>query len=419
MTERSRAEPISPDQRVLLIDILKGFALTGVLMVNMMSYGAYGDQWTGSVDRAFRFIDLFFFEHRFWHLFSLLFGLGFAIQWRRATERDAPFVSVYLRRLVFLFGFGAATNVLFRVDILTDYAILGLLLVPLRRWSARTVLVLALLTHLAPSFIGLGQEGVHQFRMRDVEYAEATSVDAEPAVDPDRAWKDEELALRTTGAFFEVVAGHARRYLVELKRPDLQPSFGQWWGYLSLFVLGLYLGKRRVFTEYNTHRRSARKVAVVGLAIGVVAMTIAAWEELFLLDPPSRSAAVRAGLEAVNSLGLTGFMLFYAYLVSEWSLTRRWSWLQRGFAAVGRTALSNYLLQAFVINLTFMGWGFGLYDRLGPAMTMVLSIPIFGLLMVLSEWWIARFRYGPAEWLWRTLTYGAMQPMRNSARLTR
>ena len=106
-------------------------------------------------------------------------------------------------------------------------------------------------------------------------------------------------------------------------------------------------------------------------------------------------------------------MLFYVYLVSEWSLTTRWRWLQSGFAAVGRTALSNYLLQAFLINLIFMGWGFGLYDRLGPAMTMVLSFPIFGLLMILSVWWIARFRYGPAEWLWRTLTYGAMQPMRD------
>ena len=407
MAERSRAEPVPPDQRVLLIDVLRGFALTGVLMVNMMSYGAYGDQWTGSVDRAFRLVDLFFVEHRFWHLFSLLFGLGFAIQWQRATERGAPFVPVYLRRLVFLFGFGAATNVLFRVDILTDYALLGVLLLPLRRWSARAVLVLALLTHLAPSFIGLGQEGLNRIRMRDVEYVEAVRTDVESGVDLELAWQEEERALRTNGAFLEVVAGHARRYVVELKQPDLQPSFGQWWGYLSLFILGLFLGKLRVFAEYRKHRPLARKVAAIGLSMGVVAMTIAAW------DPPSRSALTTSALEALNALGLTGFMLFYVYLVSEWSLTTRWRWLQSGFAAVGRTALSNYLLQAFLINLIFMGWGFGLYDRLGPAMTMVLSSPIFGLLMILSVWWIARFRYGPAEWLWRTLTYGAMQPMRD------
>ena len=399
MRERSRAEPVSPDQRVLLIDILRGFALTGVLMINMMSYGAYGDQWTGSIDKAFRFVGLFFFEHRFWHLFSLLFGVGFALQWSRAKERGAPFVPVYLRRLVLLFGFGAASNVLFRIDILTDYAILGILLLPLRRWSARTVLVVALLTHLAPSLIGLGQERV---------------MDAEPVLELDRVWQDEERALRADGAFLEVVAGHARRYMVELKQPDLQPSYGHWWGYLSLFVLGLYLGKRRVLTEYKRHRPLARKAAAIGLPIGVVAMTIAAWEELFSHDLPSRSTAVRAALEALNALGLTGFMLFYVLLVSEWSLTTRWGWLQRGFAAVGRTALSNYLLQAFLINLIFMGWGFGLYDRLGPAMTMVLSVPIFGVLMVLSMWWIARFRYGPAEWLWRTLAYGAVQPIRNS-----
>ena len=162
------------------------------------------------------------------------------------------------------------------------------------------------------------------------------------------------------------------------KSGRLQPSYGNWWGYLSMFLLGLYLGKRRFFAEYRTHRTLSRRAAGVGLLIGVVAMTVSTWEELgggaHRASPPAAAA-----LEILKAFGLTGFMLFYVHIVSEWSLTPRLKWLQAGFAAVGRTALSNYLLQAFLINLIFMGWGFGLYQRLGPALTMALSVPIFYL----------------------------------------
>ena len=411
MTEGARAQPVAPEQRIPLIDILRGFALTGVLLVNMMSYGAYDDQWTGSVDQVFRVIEIFFFENRFWHLFSLLFGLGFAIQWRRACARETPFVAVYLRRLAYLFAFGAAGNVLWRIDILSDYAVLGLLLLPLRRWSAGAVLVLVAVTHLAPSVIGMGRESLSEYRAPDRDVVEQVSLGPAAETGASSGWREEEHSLRADGSFFEVVAGHARQYMVELKQPSLQPSFGQWWGYLSMFLLGLYLGKRRVLTEYRKHRAMARQAAGAGLLLGVVVMTHATWEHLGG-NPRSLSPPAAAALEALSALGSTGFMLFYVYLISEWSFTQRSKWLQTGFAAVGRTALSNYLLQSSLINVIFMGWGFGLYQRLGPGLTMTLSIPLYAALMALSVWWIRRFRYGPAEWVWRTLTYGTWQPMR-------
>jgi len=173
-------------------------------------------------------------------------------------------------------------------------------------------------------------------------------------------------ALRVDGSLFEVVAGHARQYMVELKQTILQPSFGQWWSYLSMFLLGLYLGKWRILTEYCKHRAMARQAATAGLLLGVVVMTHATWEHLGG-NPRSLSPPAAAALEALPALGATGFMLFYVYLVSEWSFTQRSKWLQTGFAAVGRTALSNYLLQSSLINVIFMGWGFLAYTkRLGP-----------------------------------------------------
>jgi uncharacterized protein len=163
--------PIQPDQRIDLIDILRGFALTGVLLVNMMNFGGHLDKWTGSLDTAFHVVEYFFFEYRFWHLFSILFGLGFAIQLLRADAMGVNHVLVYLRRLAILLGFGACSFMLWGVDILTSYAILGVLLLPVRRWSPKAVLALALLIQLAPVIQGTSQRYLHQSRMRDAEYA--------------------------------------------------------------------------------------------------------------------------------------------------------------------------------------------------------------------------------------------------------
>jgi uncharacterized protein len=401
-------QPVQPDQRVALLDILRGFALTGVLLVNMMSYGAYGDRWSGPMDRSFHLVEFLFFEHRFWHLFSLLFGIGFAIQYSRAAAKGAPFVSRYVRRLFFLLGFGAVSNILWRVDILTDYAVLGLLLIPMRRWSTKVVLVAALCAQLAPPVI----EVVRSRLSEPVVESRPTviALEAETAASP--SWGEEEHFLRAEGSFPEVVAGHARRYLAELRNPDMQPSLGFWWGYLAMFVLGLYVGKRKILQEYERHRSLVRTAGWVGLLLGIVGVGLATWQEFAGLSPSSWSPWLRACTEALTLLGYTGMMCFYVYGVSVWSLTNRWPWLRTGFTAVGRTALSNYLLQAFLINLLFMGWGFGFYDRLGPTATMLASVPIYLALMVGSIWWVRRFRYGPAEWLWRTLTYGAVQPMR-------
>jgi len=167
-----------------------------------------------------------------------------------------------------------------RIDILSDYAVLGLLLLHLRLWSAGAVLVLVAVTHLAPSVIGMSRESLSDYRARDRDVVEEVSLGPAAETGASSVWREEEHALRVDGSFFEVVAGHARQYMVELKQPSLQPSFGQWWGYLSMFLLGLYLGKRRVLTEYRKHRALARQAATAGLLLGGVVMTHATWEHL-------------------------------------------------------------------------------------------------------------------------------------------
>lgn len=313
--------------------------------------------------------------------------------------------------LFFLFGFGAASNILWRVDILTDYAVLGLLLIPLRRWSTRAVLVAAVLTQLTPPIVGVVRAGIEGTARDQPEPATVVKAPSLPSTGG-TTWTEEEHRLRAQGSFPEVVAGHVRRYVAELRNPDLQPSLGNWWGYLAMFVLGLYVGKRRILQDGRRHRRLVRTAGWTGLGLGMVGVGLSTWQEFAGVSPASWPLWLLTLAGAVTLLGYTGMMCFYVYAISAWSVTARWRWLQDGFAAVGRTALSNYLLQALVINVIFMAWGLGYYQRLGPAATMLLSVPVYIVLMLVSVWWVGRFRYGPAEWLWRSLTYGSAQPMK-------
>lgn len=408
--------PVLPGERIEVIDILRGFALTGVLLVNMMNWGGHFNRWTGSVDTAFHVVEYFFFEQRFWHLFSLLFGLGFTIQLLRADAKDVSIVPVYFRRLVILFGFGALSKILWDVDILTDYAILGVFLLPLRRWSLRAVLVLALLVLLAPTIQYLSQTHLHRYRMRDPAYAAEFQQVQQREAEERRRRIPEENRVLAHGSFTDAVAMHARWYVNKLKNPKLRPNSESWWGFFAMFLFGMYVGKRKILQEYAEHRRFVRAVGWVGFLVGVVGISLFVWQRFLLQPPVEWSLTLRAVINTTALLGLTGMTFFYVYVVSEWSLSARWRSLQHGFAAVGRTALSNYLLQNMVMNVIFMGWGLGFYGQFGPAKTMLLSVPVYLALMLLSVWWIRRFRFGPAEWLWRTLTYGKLQPMRLAAK---
>jgi uncharacterized protein len=412
MTQNLRFEPVRPDQRIELIDILRGFALFGMLVVNMMNYGAGWPKWTGSVDTAFLVVEVFVFDQRFWHLFSILFGLGFAIQLIRAEAKGVNHVPVYLRRLAILLGFGAFAEIVSGVDILTSYAILGVLLLPVRRWSPKAVLMLALLIQLAPAIQLASQRYVHENRMRDAAYAAEFEETRQLQAEEGLRRRKERNEVLATGSFIEVVSPRARNYLPRLFSHWLEPRSESWWGFFAMFLVGLYAGKREIFQKYPKHRGFVKAVGWIGFSVGVVGMSCTVWEWLLVNEPLEPSILTETAFRVVTLFGFTGMTFFYAYVLSEWSLTRHLRFLQRGFAASGRMALTNYLLHGVIMNVVFMGWGLGFFGQFGPAKAMLLSIPIYLVLMMFSLWWMGRFRFGPAEWLWRTLTYARLQPMR-------
>jgi len=176
-----------------------------------------------------------------------------------------------------------------------------------------------------------------------------------------------------------------------------------------MFLLGLYVGRRRILHEVSAHLPLFRRVMWWGLIVGIPSnlMFAAASASPGIVPPAYYDLATRGA----RTIGGPALCLFYISAIVLLVQKRDWRQRLSPLASVGRTALSNYLLQSIVCTLFFYGYGLGLYGRLGPAITLILTFVLYRAQIGLSNWWLSRYRFGPAEWLWRSLTYGKFQPL--------
>ncbi len=179
---------------------------------------------------------------------------------------------------------------------------------------------------------------------------------------------------------------------------------------LAMFVLGLAAGRRHLTLGTEDHRALLRRVLAWGLAIGLPVAALSATGAALL---PTLSALMCVWVNGT----VAGPLLAMAYGSGIALLWQRpgWQRLLRPLAAMGRTALTNYLLQSVIATLLFYGYGLGLARRVSPSLAIVIVVAILAGQLLVSGRWLRRYRFGPAEWLWRTLTYGARQPLRRAA----
>ena len=176
-----------------------------------------------------------------------------------------------------------------------------------------------------------------------------------------------------------------------------------------MFVLGLAAGRRDLARHAVDHRALLRRVRTWGLVIGLpLAALLAAGMSLL----PTLSALMCLALNGA----VAGPLLAMAYAAGIALLWQRPGWQRwlRPLAAMGRMALTNYLLQSVIATLLFYGYGLGLARRVSPSLALLIAAAILAGQILISGWWMRRYRFGPAEWLWRTLTYGARQPLRRA-----
>jgi uncharacterized protein len=405
----SSMRPVGSDERVLTIDILRGFALFGILLVNFYGVGA-----TGVADQVANGFLGFFVSGKFYPLFSFLFGLGFGVMLLRAMDRGASIVPLYLRRLGVLAMIGATHFVfLWSGDILRDYAVLGVVLLLFRNRSPRFLLAAALAAILIASTWGEYSVGnPPPIRRADAETAYLVELGQLARYEEYRDASQAVMWAQSDGTYPDLVAARARTLVLGL------PWFFSFWSLqiFGMFLLGLYAAKRRLFENIAAHRRMAVGVLTVGGLFGAAAMF------LLVIAPElaARGVDLLPGFRNrfVSELWMFGGpLLTVAYVAGIALLCERARVARRLaiLAPVGRMALTNYLLQSVVGTSLYYGYTFGLYGKVGPALGILLSTAIFACQIPISHWWMARFRFGPAEWLWRSLTYMRPQPMRLAA----
>lgn len=395
MTDPATPVLAATGERLDVLDAVRGAAVLGILFVNIESLSGYGvtpaetraaaplAQWNGIAEL---FIAVFI-EAKFYALFSLLFGVGFAVFVERAASRGADAVRLFKRRLVGLLLIGLGhTLLIWYGDILVTYAVLGFGLIPFLRKDDRVLLRIAVILFLLPvALYAVAALGVW-FLAPSQDVGEAA---ARPAV---LATASQHFA---SGSYPQIVFGNVVYTAANVLRRLGLMFFPRVFG---MFLIGLYIGRRGMLANVDQHRPLFRKIAVIGLAVGLPLAIAGA------VLPDRLPVAATIFAEGVaKSLAIP--LLTLAYAAALCLMFARWRGLMRAFAAPGRMALSNYLLHSVCGVIAFYGIGAGLFGRLSLPVLLALAVAVFIVQMALSRAWLAIAAFGPAEWLWRMLTY--------------
>jgi uncharacterized protein len=376
--------PTDPSQRVHSLDILRGIALAGMFVVHFHQRSTD----PGGIDDVIRILVWRLVETKSHGIFALLFGAGFAIQLRRAEARGQPFAALYLRRLVVLALFGFAAHAFFGFNVLLGYAVWAVPLLVIRSWSTRALLLTAVLSAASVSLYGLAAREYGLLR----HGPDAVTAAAQARQDEARAVNDALQAAEAQGSYTVLVGAR----LTHMAWFYTQPFFIMPGVTLTLFVMGLLMVRHRVFDDVRAHQRMIGAM----MAFGSLSWLADNW----LLSEVNLFGLLRDQWLTLTYVGLTLLLLAHKpHLVMR----------LRAVGNAGQMALTNYLLQIACLDLLFSGYALNL-GEVRPVVGLPAALTCFAVEAVCSTVWLRLFRFGPAEWLWRSLTYGRLQPMRRA-----
>lgn len=400
--EVAKAGPVADVDRIDELDMLRGFALIGVLLVNFVGFAGAGlmateDQLaalpTAKADAASLFVVEWLFAGKANTMFATLFGLGFYLQLTRNAGKPG-FIPRYSRRLFWLFVFGMLNVVFLWVwDILNLYALTGFLLLAARKWPTR------LLVSVGAAAAIFDRRWLHFI----TEKLDITLMNWDPYSDASVLARQEALGdygqlvqLMWQYTWLEWFAGGAIA-------ASIVYAFGR-------FLLGAAIGRSGILTNIKGHLPLLRRIAIYALGGGLILSLM-----LRLLADgewvPFGDASRRVGSLLTSTVSLIHAAGYSAALVVAYH-TVTGKRILSVFQPMGKMALTNYLMQGFVYGfvLTSVGPGLGLAGKIGSLHVVAISAVFFIFQMTFSAYWLSGFRFGPMEWLWRWLTYGGAMP---------
>jgi uncharacterized protein len=422
--------PVDESSRIGSIDVLRGFALLGILVINIDFFAlpsviffnpsAVGG-FKGLNGLTWQFGSVFFLQ-KMMSIFSMLFGAGIVLMAGRFESAGRSFKGIWYRRIAWLLILGLIhAYLIWYGDILVVYAVCGLFLYPLRKLSARKLNILAGVLLIIGVFVMAGAGSMF-------EYIKSTALEAQSALEEGKeleplqqemlkAWS--ELEPEFTGdpkSLQEEVEAYRGGYFdaLSVRVPETLAMHTQglpfylFWRVISMMMIGMALMKMRVLTTERSVKFYVL-MSVLGLVIGLP-LAIYGTRDLMMHDFDFihyfRSGGIFGYVGSVfMALGYVGIVM----LLVKHGVMRRFT---DRLGAVGRMAFSNYLFQSVLCTTLFYGHGFGLFNRVERFWLFVIVVGIWTVQLVFSPLWLRYFRFGPVEWLWRSLTYWKRQPMR-------
>ena len=381
-------------KRILALDALRGFAVMGIILLhniehfNYYSFPEAPSPFMKSLDTSLWNFLFFSFSGKAYAIFALLFGFTFYLQSHSAAKRGEDFKNRYMWRLLLLLGFGFINSLFFPGEILVLYAILGFILVPVRHWTNRSLLVLAIILMLQPLdwikvFMGLS----------DPSYAPEQMIyslgDVYPQLGGDSFWE-------MIKANF--VAG-------QLASLNWAWCYGRVFQTCSLFILGMLLGRLGYFrfATDDEQKRSARfwiRMLCVSLPLAVV---LYYFKELVFACVDQKLV-----LESLKTILNSWYNLFFmfsmvaAFLLLYWVNEGR---IQRILAPYGQMSLTDYITQSVIGSFLYYGYGLELHKVCGTTYSLLIGICFLILQVIFAHWWFRHFKRGPLETVWHKLTW--------------
>lgn len=420
----NRSIPL-PTQRINVIDALRGFALLGVILIHILQYFGYSTEIMleetkfPGVDMMVQWFAGRVIAGRFINIFSFLFGLSFFIQMDRASKKGIDFRGRFLWRMVLLFVIGLIGSCFTYLDILTLYALFGVILVflfPLKNWIL--FLIVCLLLSGIPFMSIIGFDNIKVERTAAVN--QSTLPESSKSEGVASAAVAENVAAPDTSFYGTVKENLTSKTIGKLKFQFLLSSRG--FVTLALFILGFIVGRIRFFEEVNA-RRKKNLILFAGFMLASIIIEFTG-QRIRPGSPINLLEHIAAGMEipliaiiisTLNDLGsllqsgvyALGFIILYQ--------TRGIGKYLDMLSSYGRMGLTNYEVQGVVGAILFSMWGFGsIFGRWGSTQLFLFGLIIYASQIIISNYWMKHFLYGPLEWLWRSGTYLRWQPIKKN-----
>ena len=422
--------PVESAERISSLDALRGFALLGILLMNIVAFGfhfaVYDDP---SVAGGATGVNLWIWivmhvltEGKMRCIFSMVFGASMILLTSRLEGKGGSSADIYYRRTLWLMLFGIAdAYLLWAGDILYPYAIAGLALYPFRRMRPKGLLIIGSIIVVVLAGLNIGRG----FAVRDIIH-KATAAEAaekhgqkltDEQKDAKKEWEEmrkgmkpsaEDLKKDAEGWRGNLASVLKTRAKIVLTFIHSQPFYGfASWDVWSMMFIGMGLMKLRIFNAGRPYRFYAM-AALIGYGIGIPLNAYTAW----VVVKSNFDLVTHIFTGVTYDLGRLTVALGHLGLIMIVAKAGALRWLMSRLAAVGQMAFSNYVMHAVIGSTIFTGFGFGLYGKLERYQSYYIVFAIWVVQLIASPIWLRRYRFGPLEWCWRSLTYWKRQPMR-------